>query len=166
MDGNSYSVFWINESMLSRSRSSKTFSDHHIPIRRLTVCLKVIFLEAVFFLCLFSFSSEQFKHFTFVSSAPRRPQVNPLGVCAKHFKQKCFANLGRYRAKMALKLRLERGALPIIRDIPAIQTIGLWSYYTTAYKKQQLTASGAIGKRVVDKGDGACHVRSTPRSKT
>ena len=67
-----------------------------------------------------------------------------LGVCAKHFTQGSFTNLGQYQAKLASKLHLEKGAIPTIRDLPEIETVRLCFYCSTVCNKQQLTANAAI----------------------
>lgn len=48
-----------------------------------------------------------------------------LHVCGKHFTTDSFANLGQYQAKMASTLRLKKGAIPTIRDAPAVQWVSI-----------------------------------------
>ncbi len=62
-------------------------------------------------------SSEPMKNlwvnFIFSGNAPTRlPKV--LYVCAKHFTDDCFLNLGQYRAGLAEHLKIKSGSVPTL----------------------------------------------------
>ena len=55
----------------------------------------------------------QYFNFIFSGNVPTQlPKV--LHVCAKHFTDDCFLNLGQYRAGLAQRLKIKSGSLPTL----------------------------------------------------
>ena len=55
----------------------------------------------------------QWVHFVFDGNAPTRlPKC--VFVCAKHFTDDCFFNLGQYRAGLSERLRIKPGSVPTL----------------------------------------------------
>ena len=79
---------------------------------------------------------EQWMKFIFNDAVPTTLSSGvSLGVCAKHFTPESFTNLGQYQANLASKLRLGKGAIPTIRDLPEIEKVRLCFYCSTVVNK-------------------------------
>ena len=55
----------------------------------------------------------QWVHFVFTGNAPTR-LAKCVFVCAKHFTDDCFFNLGQYRAGLAERLKIKPGSVPTL----------------------------------------------------
>ncbi len=83
-------------------------------------------------------SSEPMKklwvHFIFSGNTPTQlPKV--LYVCAKHFTDDCFLNLGQYRAGLAERLKIKSGSVPTLlgsaTNLGQVSQLTLYNFVVT-----------------------------------
>ncbi|XP_039550333.1 uncharacterized protein LOC120495031 isoform X2 [Pimephales promelas] len=61
---------------------------------------------------------DQWLNFIYSGNAPTQQHTKYLYVCAKHFTNDCFHNMGQFRAGHAKRLKLKSGSVPTVFDSP------------------------------------------------